>query len=149
MAPKSTPPKASAPTAGQPIKIFCEERTPRRSGSSAYNADFYDSNNENTPNAATSKPVSKSTAHFESAQPAERAPLTDVTQEAVGRPRSFSAALAEIAKLEDALKASKKHIRELRGDIVAYQPCCCRTCAQYVHSAVQTSSRINQNNRGS
>jgi hypothetical protein len=121
MAPTSTPPKASAPPAGQSFKIFCDEHTPRRSDPSASNADFHDSNNENHPNAATSKPVSKSTAHFEPARTAGRAPFTDITQEAVSRPRSLSAALAEIAKLEDALEVSKTQNQEMKGEIVAYQ----------------------------
>ena len=121
MAQTSTPPKASAPTAGQPFKIFCDEHTPRRSRSIVTNAEYPDFNNENNPNTTTSKAASKSTANFESARPAGRAPFTDVTQETVGRPRSLSAALAEIAKLEDALEASKTQNQEMRGEIVAYQ----------------------------
>lgn len=121
MASTSTPPKASAQTAGQPFKVFCDEDIPQRSGSPATNVDFHDTNNENNSNAAISKPVSKSSAHFEPSRPAHRAPLTDITEEAVGRPRSLSAAMAEIAKLEDALEASKKQNQELKGDIVAYQ----------------------------
>ncbi|KAF3048736.1 hypothetical protein E8E11_002401 [Didymella keratinophila] len=105
MAPTSTPPKASAPTAGQPFKIFCDEHTPRRSGSSAFNADFPDSNNENNPNAAISKPASKSTGP----------PRICTTH----RTRTFHR--PEIAKLEDALEASKTQNQKMKGKIVAYQ----------------------------
>jgi hypothetical protein len=121
MCPMSTPPKASASTAEQPFKIFCDEHTPRHAGSSAFNTDFPDANDENNPNAATSKPVSKSTAYSESARPAGRVPFADVTQETVSRPRSLSAALAEIGKLEDALEASKTQNQEMKGEIVAYK----------------------------
>jgi hypothetical protein len=121
MAPNSTPPKSSAPTAGQPFEIFCDEHRPQHSVPSTSNADFYDSNNENTPVVATLKFVHKGTANIEPPLPSNRAPLMDVTQEAVSRPRSLSAALAEIAKLEDALRASKKQNQEMKGEIVAYQ----------------------------
>lgn len=121
MVPPSTPPKAYAPAIEQPFKIFCDECTPHHFDSSASNADFPDSNNENNPGAAASKTFSKLTPFFETPRPVERAPLTDITQEAVSRPRSLSAALAEIAKLEDELGASKKQNQELKGDIVAYQ----------------------------
>ncbi|KAF3036464.1 hypothetical protein E8E12_006241 [Didymella heteroderae] len=105
MAPTSTPPKASAPTAGQPFKIFCDTHKPPCSGPSAFNADFYDFNNENTPSAATSKPVSKPTANLGPAPSASRVPLTDVTQE----------------ELQDALEAPRTRNREMKGKIVAYQ----------------------------
>ncbi|KAJ4382302.1 hypothetical protein N0V86_002636 [Didymella sp. IMI 355093] len=121
MAPNSTPPKSSASIAGQPFEIFCDEHTPQISVSSASNAEFYDSNNENTQSVATLKSVHKVTPNIEPPLPSNRTPLVDVTQETVARPRSLSAALAEIAKLEDALKASKKQNQEMKGKIVAYQ----------------------------
>lgn len=116
MASTFTPPKAR-----QPFEIFCDGDTPQRSGPPALNVDFHDTNNENDSKAAISKPVSKSSAHFRSSRPTPRAPLNDVTEKVVSRPRSLSAALAEIVKLEDALEASKKQNHELKGDIVAYQ----------------------------
>lgn len=121
MAPESTPPKFSAPASGRPFKIFCDERTPRRSAPSASNADFYESNDENTHRVPTFKFVSRATTNTKPAPSAKRAPLADVAQEAVGRPRSLSAALAEIAQLKDELEASKDQNRDLKGEIVAYQ----------------------------
>ncbi|KAF1932870.1 uncharacterized protein M421DRAFT_416472 [Didymella exigua CBS 183.55] len=121
MAPKSTSPKSFAPAAVQPFKIFCEECAPQRFDSPAFNADFYDSNNENSHSAPTFRLSNKADITVEPAPSSKRAPLADVTQEAVGRPRSLSAALAEIAKLEDELEASKDQNRELKGEIVAYQ----------------------------
>lgn len=123
MAPKSTPPKFSAPSSGQRFDIFCDKSAPRRFAPTALDADFDDANDENSQGIPTFKFVNKSTTtKAEPAAPStRRAPLADIVQQGVGRPRSLSAALAEIARLNDELEASEDQNRELKGEIVAYR----------------------------
>ncbi|KAF2633690.1 hypothetical protein BU25DRAFT_416864 [Macroventuria anomochaeta] len=129
MAPKSTPFKLSEPASVRFFNIFQDEgqlETTRRFAAPLSNAD-YDPKDENfdTSQVHRSKAVSKfdnkPTTKIESAPSVKRIPLADVTQATVGRPRSLSAALAEIARLEDELEVSKGKNKELKGEIVAYQ----------------------------
>ena len=134
MAPNSTPSNPSELASARSFKIFRDERrlkTPRRFAAPLSNADHDDVNddvnNENldTSQARRNEPVfkliNKPTTKTESRPSVKRTALVDVTQATVGRPRSLSTALAEIAWLEDELEASKGENRELKGEIVAYQ----------------------------
>jgi hypothetical protein len=104
-----------------PFTIFSDDRrleTPRRFATSPSTVDYKDLNDENVNSGPTFKFVTKPTTKV---NPVKRAPLADVTQDAVSLPRSTSDLLARIASLEDALKLSKNENAELKGEIVAYQ----------------------------
>ncbi|KAJ4322816.1 hypothetical protein N0V94_002197 [Neodidymelliopsis sp. IMI 364377] len=112
---------ASELASNPPFEIFSDDQrleTPRRFASSQSTADYKDLNDENVNSGPVFKFVNKSTTKV---KPVKRAPLTDVTQDAVSLPRSTSDLLARIASLEDALKLSNNKNAELKGEIVAYQ----------------------------
>lgn len=130
MASNATPFKPSAPVPGRPFKIFHDKgslETPCRFAAPQPDAVFDDPNNENLNPSQNnrSRPifmfVNKPSAQPDPTSTIKRTPLADVTQEQVGRPRSFSAALAEIARLKDELELFKEENSELKGAIVAYQ----------------------------
>ena len=124
-----TPFKPSEPAAGRPFKIFNDDEhleAAHRLATPQTNACFGDLNNENfDPSNNRSKPVleffNEPCAQPDSTSTVKRTPLADVTQEQSRRPRSFSAALAEIARLKGELELSQDENSKLKGAIVAFQ----------------------------
>jgi hypothetical protein len=130
MAPKSTPSKLSEPSSERTFKILHDEAgaaMPRRFATTSSNAGFDGPNNENfdpscdAHSRSVFKFVNKPSTQPHSVSTVQRTPLADVTQMKIGRPRSLSAALAEIARLKDELELSKDKNSKLKGEIVAYQ----------------------------
>ena len=130
MAPKSTPSKPSEPASERTFKTFHDEvgaAIPRRFDTTPSNAGCDEPNDENFDPSrdAYSRPifkfVNKPSTQPHSVLTVQRTPLACVTQGKIGRLRSLSAALAEIARLKGELELSKDKNSKLKGEIVAYQ----------------------------
>jgi hypothetical protein len=134
---KPTSLKTSEPVSGSTFEVFSDEQslaTPRCFSRLLSNADFNNLNDENISSVPTFKFSNKSTTKVDSVPSVKRTPLADVTQDVVGRPRSMSNLLAEIARLKDVLELSKDEVKELRGEIVAYQDALCQADEDAEHS---------------
>lgn len=121
MTSKPTPATPPQPALKRSFSIFQDDaRLP--------SANFGTASNENLEPSHVSKFDNEPAVTDGPGSSANRVPLVDVTEEVVGRSRSLSSALAEIAKLEDKLealkdknRALKSKNRKLKGEIVAYQ----------------------------